>query len=189
MYDLTIIGAGWAGFNAALRAKSLGLKVALIEEAFIGGTCLNSGCIPTKTLVQSAKILEVARKAGSFGIEIAAEPKVNFAQIQSRKNRIIQQLAKAMESRLSGIDYFTGHGQALDNQRFKVNGRDFQTKFFLLAGGARPFELPGFAFDGKKIISSEEALNLSKAPESLFNFGLKGSSCGDYRPAFARSRS
>ena len=171
MYDLTIIGAGWAGFNAALRAKSLGLKVALIEEAFIGGTCLNSGCIPTKTLVQSAKILELSRKSGSFGIEIAAEPKPDFPQIQLRKNKIIQQLGKAMETRLSGIDYLSGHGQVLDNQRFKVDGRDFQAKSILLAAGARPFELPGFAFDGKKIISSEEALNLSKVPGSLLIIG------------------
>ena len=144
MYDLTIIGAGWAGFNAAIRAKSLGFKVALIEEDLIGGTCLNYGCIPAKTLVQSAKILELFRKTESFGIEIGVQPKVNFARIQLRKNKIIQQLSKAMELQISGIDYLAGHGELLDNQRFKVNDQDFQTKFILLAAGSRPFELPGF---------------------------------------------
>ena len=171
MYDLAIIGAGWAGFNAAIRAKSLGLKVALIEEASIGGTCLNSGCIPTKTLVQSAKILEISRKTATFGIEAPAEPKFDFAQIQLRKNKIIQQLAKGMESRLSGIDYFSGRGRFLDNQRLKVNDQQLQSKFMLLAAGSRPVELPGFPFDGKKIIPSQEALNLSKVPASLLIIG------------------
>jgi len=171
MYDLAIIGAGWAGFNAAIRAKSLGLKVALIEEAFIGGTCLNSGCIPAKTLVQSAKLLEFAGKAKSFGIEINAIPEINFPVIQARKEKIIMQLRKGMESRLAGIDYVSGHARIINNQHLKVNDDDLTTKFILLASGSRPFELPGFVFDGKKVISSEEALNLSKVPESLLIIG------------------
>lgn len=171
MYDLTIIGAGWAGFNAAIRAKSLGLKVALIEEDLIGGTCLNAGCIPTKIFVQSSKILEISRKAGSFGIEIGVEPKINFAQIQLRKNKIIQQLAKGMESRLAGIDYLSGNAKIINNQSLKVNDKDLATKFILLASGSRPFELPGFSFDKKKIISSDEALNLNEVPESILIIG------------------
>ncbi len=171
MYDLTIIGAGWAGFNAALRAKSLGIKVALIEESLIGGTCLNSGCIPTKTLVQSIKILEVTRKAKSFGIEINAVPQPNFPEIQSRKERIIQQLRQGMESRLSGVDFLGSHAEILDNQRIKILDKEIQTKYILLATGSRAFELPGFSCDGKKIISSEQILNLSKIPESLLIIG------------------
>lgn len=171
MYDLTIIGAGWAGFNAALRAKSLGLKVALIEESAIGGTCLNSGCIPTKTLIQSIKILEVTRKAKSFGIEINAVPQPNFPEIQSRKERIIQQLRQGMESRLSGVDFLRGHAEILDNQRIKTPDNQIQTKYILLATGSRAFDLPGFSFDGKKIISSEQILNLSKIPGSLLIIG------------------
>jgi dihydrolipoamide dehydrogenase len=171
MYDLTIIGAGWAGFNAALRAKSLGMKVALIEESLIGGTCLNSGCIPTKTLVQSAKLSEAAGKAGSFGIDLNSVPEINFPAIQARKEKIIAQLRKGMESSLAGIDYLSGPARIINNQRLKVNDNDLATKFILLAGGSRPFELPGFVFDKKKIISSDEALNLNKVPGSLLIIG------------------
>jgi len=74
-YDLAIIGAGWAGFNAALKAKELGLKVALIEKNQIGGTCLNLGCIPTKTLIQSAKIFHLAKKSATFGTEVIPSDK------------------------------------------------------------------------------------------------------------------
>ena len=171
MYDLTIIGAGWAGFNAALRAKSLGLKVALIEESLVGGTCLNSGCIPTKTLIQSIKILEKIKKAKSFGIDINAVAQPNFPEIQSRKERIIQQLRSGMESRLSGIDLLRGHAKILDSQRIKTPDNRIQTKNILLATGSRAFELPGFSFDGKKVISSEQILNLTKIPGSLLIIG------------------
>lgn len=83
-YDLAVIGSGWAGFNAALRAKAHGLKVALIEREQIGGTCLNRGCIPTKTLLQSAKIYTLTKKSKTFGIETTS-PQINFPEIQARK--------------------------------------------------------------------------------------------------------
>ena len=69
MYDLSIIGAGWAGFNAALKAKESGLKTCLIERSYIGGTCLNLGCIPTKSLIQSSKAYSLAKKSQVFGLE------------------------------------------------------------------------------------------------------------------------
>jgi dihydrolipoamide dehydrogenase len=171
MYDLTIIGAGWAGFNAALRAKSLGMKVALVEESFIGGTCLNHGCIPTKTLVQSAKIIEEIKKARNFGISVNIEPQLNFLEVIFRKDKIIQQLRKGMENRLTGIDYFSGHGQLLDNRRIKINDREIQSSHILLSQGSVPFELPGFPFDGKRVISSDQILKLDKIPSSLLIVG------------------
>jgi dihydrolipoamide dehydrogenase len=171
MYDLTIIGAGWAGFNAAVRAKALGMKVALVEESFIGGTCLNQGCIPTKTLFQSAKIFEEIKKAGNFGISINVEPKLNFLEVISRKDRIIQQLRKGMENRLAGVEYICGHARFLDNQRVKVDDREIQSSKILLSLGSQPFELPGFTFDGKKIISSDQILKLDKIPSSLLIIG------------------
>ncbi len=169
--DIAIIGAGWAGFNAALRAKSLGLKTVLIEESFIGGTCLNSGCIPTKIFVQTAKILEETRKAKLFGVEINTSPELNFSAILARKERVIQILRQGMESRLSGIDFLKGRAEIIDNQRIKIADSEIQVKYILLASGSRVFELPGFAFDGRKIISSEHILNLEKIPESLLIIG------------------
>ncbi len=171
MYDLTIIGAGWAGFNAAITAKSLGLKVSLIDESLIGGTCLNFGCIPTKTFVQSVKILEKTKKAKLFGVEVATLAQANFPEIQSRKERIIQRLRQAMESRLSGIDFIKGSAEILENHRIKTTDREILTKHILLSTGSRAFELPGLEFDGKKILSSEQILNLDKIPGSLLIIG------------------
>jgi len=171
MYDLTIIGAGWAGFNAALRAKSLGLKTALIEESLIGGTCLNSGCIPAKTYLYSAKILEEVRKAKSFGVEINALPSVDFLTMLARKERIIRHLRQGMESRLAGIDFLRGRAQIAQSRLIKIADQEIQTKYILLAVGSRAVELPGFPFDGKKIVSSEQLLNLDKIPQSLLIIG------------------
>jgi dihydrolipoamide dehydrogenase len=171
MYDLIVVGAGWAGFNAALQAKSLGLNVALLEENLTGGTCLNSGCIPTKTLVQSVKILEEARSARIFGIEIKEQPQADFSAIQARKERIIQQLRQAMESRLAGIEYKKGRVEILDSQRVKTEDKIIQAKNILLATGSRAAELPAFPFDGKKIISSDQILNLGTVPGSLLIIG------------------
>jgi dihydrolipoamide dehydrogenase len=171
MYDLIVVGAGWAGFNAAVHAKSLGLNVALTEETATGGTCLNSGCIPTKSLVQSAKVLEEARSAKSFGIEIDTLPRADFPEIQARKTRIVEQLRLGMESRLSGIDYFKSRAEILDSQRVKIADKIIQSKNILLATGSYASELADFPFDGKKIISSEQILNLDKIPGSLLVIG------------------
>ena len=83
-YDLVVIGGGWAGFNAALRAKKLGLKAALIEKSFIGGTCLNLGCIPAKTLIQSAKVFSLTKKSSDFGVD-NLNPSINFLKYRKEK--------------------------------------------------------------------------------------------------------
>lgn len=169
-YDLAIIGAGWAGFNAAIRAKKLGLKVALIEKSQIGGTCLNRGCIPTKTLLRSAKIYTLAKKTKIFGIETIS-PQLNFNEVQIRKNKIIQQLQKGMESMLSGIDFLQGEARILSSDTLEVNSRKINTQFILIATGSKPVELGDLRFDGKKIISSDDILNLKEIPRSLLIIG------------------
>jgi len=169
-YDLAIIGAGWAGFNAAIRAKELGLKVALIEKEQIGGTCLNRGCIPTKTLIQSAKVYSLAKKSKTFGIETPS-PQINFSEIQIRKDKIIEQLRKGMESMLKGIDFLKGEAQIVSRNTLKIGQGQINTKFILIATGSKPLELGGLKFDGKKIISSDEILNLKQIPKSLLIIG------------------
>jgi dihydrolipoamide dehydrogenase len=170
MYDLTIIGAGWAGFNAALRAKELGLKVLLIEKAQVGGTCLNRGCIPTKTLIQSAKVYTLSKKSDNFGIELA-NIRANFPKIQERKNKIIEQLRSGMQFMLKGIDYLNVEAHILSPQELKAGEQVIKTKFILVATGSQPQELPGLKFDGKKIISSDDILNLKEIPRSLLIIG------------------
>jgi dihydrolipoamide dehydrogenase len=170
MYDLAVIGAGWAGFNAAIRAKALGLKVALIEKGQIGGTCLNRGCIPTKTLIQSAKIFSLTKKSTNFGIELA-NPKINFLKIQERKEKIIQQLRQGMQFMLKDVDYLNAPAQILSPQEIKIGDKVIQTKFILIATGSKPTELKNLKFDGKKIISSDDILNLKAIPLTLLIIG------------------
>ncbi|MFH1355179.1 MAG: FAD-dependent oxidoreductase, partial [Candidatus Omnitrophota bacterium] len=150
-YDLTIIGAGWAGFNAALKAKALGLKVCLIEKSHIGGTCLNVGCIPTKALIHSAKVYSISKKAASFGIE-GNNPNPNFAKIQERKNAIVQQLQKGMQFLIKDIDYINAEAKLLSNQEIKAGEQSIKTKSILIACGSKPIELKNLKFDGKKIL-------------------------------------
>ncbi len=169
-YDLAVIGAGWAGFNAAIRAKELGLKVVLIEKEQIGGTCLNRGCIPTKTLIQSAKIYSLVKKSKNFGIEIS-NPQINFNEIQIRKDKIIEQLRKGMEFMLKGIDFLNGEAQIVSRNTLKIGQDQINTKFILIATGSEPLELRGLKFDRKRIISSDEILNLKQIPKSLLIIG------------------
>ncbi len=170
MYDLSVIGAGWAGFNACLRAKELGLKACLIEAEQIGGACLNRGCIPTKALIQSARIYSLAKKASGFGIELD-NLRINFNKIQERKDKIVRQLAQGMQSRLSGIDFINSRARIISPNDIKVNGQAIKTKFILIATGSLPVELPGFKFDSVKIINSDQALALEEVPQSLLIIG------------------
>ncbi|MHB8155466.1 MAG: dihydrolipoyl dehydrogenase family protein, partial [Candidatus Omnitrophota bacterium] len=170
MYDLAIIGAGWAGFNAALRAKELGLKVCLIDSHQIGGTCLNHGCIPTKTLIACAKIFSLAQRSSNFGIELD-NLRVNLAIIQEKKDKVIHQLGASMQSKLPGIDFINSLAQIISTQEVKVDGRIIKSKFILIATGSQSLQLADLKFDRKKIISSDEALALFEIPQSLLIIG------------------
>jgi dihydrolipoamide dehydrogenase len=170
MYDLAIIGAGWAGFNAALRAKELGLKVCLIDSDQIGGTCLNRGCIPTKALISCAKVFSLAKKSSAFGIELD-NLSVNFTTIQERKDKIMRQLSAGMQSKLSGIDFIKSRAKIISAREIKIDGPIINSKFILIATGSHPVQLPELKFDQKKIISSDEALVLSEIPPYLLIIG------------------
>lgn len=171
MYDLVIIGAGWAGFNAGLKARELGLKTALIDRSEIGGTCLNLGCIPTKTLIQSAKIFNLVKKSSTFGINTSM-PVADFEKIQQRKDGLIRQLRSGMQSMLGGIDFIPGEARIVSAHEIKIAGRDaLRAKNILIATGSSPYELPQFKFDSQRILSSNEALALKSIPGSLLVIG------------------
>jgi dihydrolipoamide dehydrogenase len=171
MYDLAVIGAGWAGFNAALKAKNLGLKVALIEKGQIGGTCLNYGCVPTKALIQSAKAYLQCKKSANFGLESVSPPIPNFIKIQERKNRLIQQLRSGMQFLFKDIDFFASEAELESCEELKVGNTTIKAKSILIATGSKSIELADFTFDGKKILSSDDILNLTAIPKSLLIIG------------------
>jgi len=170
MYDLAIIGAGWAGFNAALEARKLGQNVALIDKSEIGGTCLNLGCIPTKTLIQSAKFLSLIEKSSGFGIN-SPQPSFDLLKVQERKDRIIQQLRAGMKSMLGGVDFISGEAQIISPEEIKISGKSIQAKNILIATGSKPYELAQFKFDSSKILSSSDMLSLKEIPKTLLIIG------------------
>jgi len=170
MYDLAVIGSGWAGFNAALKAKAYGLKVCLIERGNIGGTCLNRGCIPTKSLISCTKVYSTLKKSSNFGVN-CDNPRFDFLKIQERKDNLVRLLAEGMRGRITGIDFINSAAQILPDCRIKVEGQIVSSRFILVATGSRPAELDGFKFDGRKIISSDEALSLAEFPRSLMIIG------------------
>ncbi|MFH1397815.1 MAG: dihydrolipoyl dehydrogenase [Candidatus Omnitrophota bacterium] len=171
MYDLAIIGSGWAGLNAALKARELGLEPVIIEKSVLGGTCLNQGCIPTKSLIQSAKTYVLLQKSRTFGIENNGTLSINFADIQSRKEKIIQQLRQGLEFMLKGINIINASAEFISADTLKVNGDKIQAKRILIASGSEPQELSGLKFDNKKIVSSNEVLNLKELPRSILIIG------------------
>ncbi|MFA5063215.1 MAG: dihydrolipoyl dehydrogenase [Candidatus Omnitrophota bacterium] len=171
MYDLAVIGAGWAGFNAGLQAKQLGLKTVIVDKSEIGGTCLNLGCIPTKTLIQSARVFNLTKKSSVFGLGLL-DPVLDLIKIQERKDRIIQQLRLGMRFRLKGIDFLSGEAQLVSNQEIRISGdKIIRARNILIASGSKPCELAQLKFDGKKILSSNEALFLKNIPGSLLIIG------------------
>lgn len=170
MYDLVVIGSGWAGFNAAIRAKELGLKVCLIDSAEIGGTCLNRGCIPTKTLLQSAKVFSAVKKSNIFGIE-TTNPSINFLKVQERKEKIINQLRSGMQFLLKGVDFINAEAKIVNPNEVNAGGKSVNAKNIIIATGSKPYELKGLEFDGKRVISSDDLLKIKEIPPSLLIVG------------------
>jgi dihydrolipoamide dehydrogenase len=170
MYDLAIIGAGWAGANAAKRARELGLKTILIERGELGGTCLNRGCIPTKALLQSAKIYNLTKKSRNFGISVD-NPRFDFAQIQGRKDKLVGQLRQGLDFLLKGVEVVPGEARVISPSCLRIADKEIRAKAVIIASGSRPMQLETLQFDGQKVISSDELLTIKNLPLSLLIIG------------------
>jgi dihydrolipoamide dehydrogenase len=168
-YDLAIIGAGPGGYHAAIRAAQYGAKVALIEKNKLGGTCLNSGCIPTKALLASAHFLEKINDAEEFGI-IIKDYKADFARVVDRKNKIVNELGTGIANLQKAWknDIYIGHGKILEGNYedgFKVaiqgqsNNEIILAKRIIIATGSTPALIPNFNVDHERILTSDDILN------------------------------
>lgn len=175
-FDVVVIGAGPGGARAARRCAQRGASVALVERQFIGGTCLNWGCIPSKTLLASAHLLMKARSASEMGIDIpSAAP--NWPRIQQRRESIITGLRKGMQGGMKSakIAYFEGTAVVHSPTKVTVeaNGQktDLDAGKLILATGSESIQIPSLPFDGKVVISSTEALSLPEIPKSMVVVG------------------
>ncbi len=177
-YDLVVIGAGPGGYVCAIRAAQLGLTVALVEKnPTLGGTCLNVGCIPSKALLESSELLVAARDHFSdHGISVG-QPEINIETMQGRKAKIVEELVGgvAMLMKKNKVTVLTGRGELKAADIVAVHGDDGTTEIgasaVVLAMGSAAVQLPFMPFDGQRIISSTEALALSKVPKSLLVVG------------------
>ena len=175
---LTIIGSGPGGYVAALKAARLGAQVTIIEDTEVGGTCLNRGCIPTKSLVASVEALQKARRLDEYGIEIQGEIHPNLSRIMDRKNKIVATQVRGIRSLFKswGITLIEGRGMILTNEKVEVRKKDGSTESIatdkiIIATGSRPAELPMFPLDGEQILSSDHTVTIDSIPKSLIIIG------------------
>jgi dihydrolipoyl dehydrogenase len=181
---LAILGSGPGGYVAAVRAAQLGAQVTVIEEDEVGGTCLNWGCIPTKSLASSAEMFSKAKRLQEFGIETTGNISPNFLKILQRKNKIVNLQIKGIRNlfKIHGITLQEGRGQLISPSEIAVvskNGSQGTVKAdrIIVATGSRSFQLPGFPFDGKQILSTDDVFRLEAIPRSLIIIGAGVSGC------------
>ncbi len=176
-YDFIVIGGGMAGYSGAIRAARLGARTALIENRELGGTCLNRGCIPTKSLIASVEAMEKARKGALFGFQ-TGDVKADFAGMMQRKNLVVRRLVSGVEQLVTGngIELISGRGELVAADSVKVaeaggGERVLKSRRILLAMGSEPLRRPAFHIDGKNVLTSDEALRLESVPQSLLIIG------------------
>jgi dihydrolipoamide dehydrogenase len=175
---VVVIGSGPGGYVASIKAAQLGAEVTVIEDDEVGGTCLNWGCIPTKTVIASAEMYSKTRELEAFGIELKGEVAANLLKIQERKNKVVGTQVKGIRSLLKswGITLKEGRGVLISPKEIEVISKSGDKERvpadrIIVATGSRPFSIPAFPFDGQRIISSNEAVNLSEIPRSLLIVG------------------
>jgi dihydrolipoamide dehydrogenase len=178
-YDVTVIGSGPGGYVAAIRCAQLGMKVAIVERySVLGGTCLNVGCIPSKALLDSSEHYHnAAHTFKTHGIDLK-DLKVNLPQMIARKNEVVLDNNKGVEflMKKNKIDVYNGHASFVTKNRLKIAGangtsQEIETARAIIATGSKPIVPANFNYDKKRVITSTEALNIAKVPESMLVIG------------------
>lgn len=176
-YNIIVVGSGPGGYVAAIRASQLGLKVAVVEKAELGGICLNWGCIPTKALLKSAQVFEYIHHASDYGIQVK-EAAIDFNAIVKRSRDVAAGMSKGINFlfKKNNIDMIAGTGKLKPGKKVEVTDAAgtktvYEADHLILATGGRSRELPALKIDGKKIIGYREAMTLEKQPESMVIVG------------------
>lgn len=178
MYDLAIIGGGPGGYVAAERAGAAGLKVVLFERKSLGGVCLNEGCIPTKTLLYSAKVYNYAKTGDHYGVYVS-DPSFKYDEIVARKNKVVKKLVGGVKAAMKGnkvevvAENATIQGRDSEGIKIEAGGNAYAAKNLLICTGSEaavpPF--PGLKEAGDVIVTNREILDLTERPEALVVIG------------------
>jgi len=177
-FDVTVIGSGPGGYVAAIRAAQLGLKTALVEKwPALGGTCLHIGCIPTKALLYSAEVLELARDSARFGVK-TGDVKLDLEAAHKHKSDVVRRQARGLEylMKKNGVTVLPGHGRLKGTGRVEIAAKDgskqtVATRNVILATGSVPKLLPGLKVDSTRVVTSTEALALEFVPKTFLILG------------------
>ena len=177
-YDIIVLGSGPGGYVAAIRASQLGMNVAVVERAELGGICLNWGCIPTKALLKSAEVYNHSKHAEDYGIKITGEITADFEAIVKRSRGVAENMSKGIQFlfKKNKIDIINGFGKLKVDKIIEVsdtdgNTTDYSADHIIIATGARARELAQLPIDGQKIIGYRKAMTLDKQPESMVVVG------------------
>jgi len=172
-FDVAILGGGMGGYPAAIRAAQLGMKVALVEADKLGGTCLHIGCIPTKALLESSELYHrVSTRGAEFGIK-AEVVGYDYPRIAQRRDAVVGQLYKGVQylMKKNKIEVVAGKGRLRDRNTIDVAGKQVKAKDLIVATGSTVKTLPGLEVDGQYIVSSDNAVLSTSAPESICIIG------------------
>src|SRR5690348_377469 len=180
-YDAVVIGAGPGGYPTAIRLGQLKVKTAIIEREYMGGVCLNVGCIPSKAVIHAAKTFEKIGHADELGITVAAKPTIDMKKLQAWKGGVVNKLTGGVKTLLKGNGCEIVMGRAklgkpgADGHRVIVEGSSGTTtivaKNVVIATGSRPIEIPGFKVDQQRVIDSTGALALDEVPARMVVIG------------------
>lgn len=184
-FDLVVLGAGTGGYSAAFRAAQLGLKVALVDEDRIGGTCLHRGCIPTKALLESAAMVDRIRHAKALGITLPGDPVIDYEAMAANKDAVVKRMWTGLKTLVgkNKVTWIDGRGRLDGPNKVRVlqpgedgtpgkgGERILQATDVILATGSRVKSLPGLEPDGKRIVTSDDVLRMTALPKDIVIVG------------------
>jgi dihydrolipoamide dehydrogenase len=174
-FDIAVIGAGPGGYVAAIKAAQNGKKVALIEKGYLGGSCLNVGCIPTKTLLANAQVMEKIQAAADYGIMVG-NVAFDYAKMKTRKDGVVEKIRKSLEGLLlsNQITILRGQAEFQSPKEIKIKGQDSLVIYAdstIIATGSEPLDIPAFPCDHKRILNSSSILEMTDLPKTLAIIG------------------
>ena len=171
-YDLIILGGGPGGYNAAFRAAELGKKVAIVDDNNLGGVCLNWGCIPTKSLLKNAEVMDLINASESYGISVK-DVAVDFESIVSKSVQARQRLSKGLHHQVKkhNIDFHAGFGTFTDKNTITVDDTTITAETFIIATGSKPKTLPNLNVNESEVVYAKDIFQMKSIPKSMTIIG------------------